>query len=310
MPKPPTLPKVVVTYPFHPELIASELAPHARVALARTRPALLKALPDADGLITCLFDRVDEKLLARSPKLRVVANVAVGVDNIDLKACARRGIAVTNTPGVLTQATAELTLALLLAVARRVPEGEKLARGGKWKGWRPDELLGLELQGRRAVIVGPGRIGGATTQLFKALGLAVETLGSRASDAEIRAKLSNAQVLSLHLPLKADTRHWLSAGRLALLPRDAIVLNTSRGPVVDEAALLRALKARRLFGAGLDVFEQEPKIPAALRKLPNVVLLPHLGSATRTTRAEMARLAIQGTLTVLRGGHPPNRVNS
>ncbi len=305
---PGTRPRIVLTHPLLPEVVRDELEPHAEVRVARSRAALLRELPRADGLITLLSDRVDEALLARAPRLRALANYAVGFDNIDLEACHRRGIRVANTPGVLDRSTAELTLTLLLACARRVPEGEATCRADRFAGWAPDHLLGLELKGRRALIVGPGRIGTETGRLFRAIGLRVETLGRNASATEIRRKLAHAQILSLHCPLTPSTRHWLNAERLALLPADAIVLNTTRGPVVDERALVNALRNRTIFAAGLDVFEREPRIPAALRRLPNCVLLPHVGSATREARNAMARLAIRGVLGLLGGKRIPNEV--
>ncbi len=305
-------PTVVLTDPFIPEVIERELKPRAQVLIARDRKHLEKLIAGADALITRFSDRVDEALLAKAPRLRAIGNFAVGFDNIDFKACARRGIRVTNTPDVLTRATAELTLALLLACARRLPEGEALCRRGRFGGWDPRMLLGLELKGRRAVIVGRGRIGGETARLFRGIGLKVEFITREDSAAAVRTKLRRAQVLSLHVPLSAATRHWLDARKLALLPRDAIVLNTTRGPVVDEQALIRALSAkpqsRRIFAAGLDVYEREPEIPAALRKLPNTVLLPHLGSATHEARTAMARLAVSGVLALLGGGRPSNEV--
>jgi glyoxylate reductase len=259
-------------------------------------------------LVTRFSDPVNEDLLKHAPKLRAISNFAVGVDNIDFAACGRRGIRVCNTPDVLTRATAELTLALLLSAARRIPEGEQLCRTGHFKGWAPDMLVGIELQGRTAVLVGRGRIGHETAKLFEGIGLRIEWITRSTTPAQIRTKLKRAQILSLHTPLTPETRHWLNKSRLALLPRDAIVLNTTRGPVVDEQALIQVLKARKIFAAGLDVYEQEPKIPAELRKLPNVVLLPHLGSATRTAREAMARLAIQGVLALLGGKIPHNEV--
>lgn len=301
-------PLVVLTHPLLPDVVQSELRPYARVVIARTRPKLLKALKNADGLISLLTCRVDDELLRAAPKLRAVGNFAVGYDNIDLAACAARGVRVVNTPDVLTRSTAELTLALLLAAARRFPEGEALCRANRFKGWEPDMLLGQELKGRSAVIVGPGRIGLETARLFRAVGLKVSFITSQDSEATIRSKLKKAQVLSLHLPLNAKTRHWLNRARIALLPRDAIVLNTTRGPTIDEKTLTQALRSRRLFAAGLDVFEKEPWIPVTLRKLPNVVLLPHLGSATRQARQGMAELAIRGVLGILSGKRVRNEV--
>jgi len=301
-------PTVVLTYPINPEVIRKELAPFAQVVIAKTPAALKRALLRADGLVSLLTVRVDEKLLQHAPRLKAIGNFAVGLDNIDLIACRKRGIRVTNTPDVLTRATAELTLTLLLAAARRVPEGEAMCRKGRFKGWTPDMLLGLELRGRQAVLVGRGRIGSETARLFEAIGLRIEWITRGDSEARIREKLSRAQVLSLHVPLTSETRHWLSRDRLALLPDDAIVLNTTRGPVVDEAALIAALKTRRIFAAGLDVYEKEPAIPPALRRLPNVVLLPHLGSATRETRRAMAELAVRGVIGILSGQDPPHEV--
>jgi glyoxylate reductase len=286
--------------------VVDELSDHdtLRVDVA----ALDEALPDADALICLLTLVVDEALLARAPQLRVVGNVAVGVDNIELDACRARSIAVVNTPDVLTRATAELALTLLLAAARRVGEGERLVRAGEWNGWAPDQLLGLQLEGRRAVIVGAGRIGETTARLFEALGMSCERVGRHATQAEIDGALSQAQVLSLHLPLNDDTRGWLSRERIAKLPPDAVVINTARGPVVDEAALVEALRSRAIFAAGLDVYEHEPQLHPGLRELDNVVLLPHLGSATRRAREGMARLSASGVAALLAGDEPENRV--
>jgi glyoxylate reductase len=306
----PNKPLIVLTHPFLPEIVRKELKPHARIRIARTEAQLLQALRRADGLVTRPTDPVDARLLSHAPRLKAIANFAVGTDNIDFEACRARGIRVTNTPGALTRATAELTLALLLAAARRLPEGEKLCRRpGAFKGWAPDMLLGLELKGRHAVIVGAGRIGRETGKLFEAVGLTVQYLGSASAPHEIQQALRRAQVLSFHVPLTPKTRHWLDASRLKLLPRDAIVLNTARGPVIDERALIQALRKRAIHSAGLDVYEREPAIPQALRKLDNVVLLPHLGSATFDAREGMARLAFRGVLALLHGQKPPNEVD-
>jgi glyoxylate reductase len=301
-------PTVVLTDPLIPAVVKRDLRPHARVKLATSRAQLLRLLPEADGLITLLSGRIDAALLAKAERLRVVGNFAVGFDNLDLAACRARGVRVVNTPGVLDRSTAELALALLLAAARRMPEGEALCRSGRFRGWAPGLLVGLELRGRRALIVGKGRIGGETARLFAAVGLEVRSLGSKSSAAEIARELQAAQVISLHLPYSAATHHWLSKARLARLPRDAIVINTARGPVVDEQALIAALRTRRIFAAGLDVFEREPEIPLALRRLQSAVLLPHLGSATTQAREAMCALVIAGVLAVLRGETPPNGV--
>lgn len=302
------LPKVVLTHPFHPRVMKEHFQGRVRPVIVRNRRELEREIREAQGLITRFSDRVDAKLLSRAPQLKAVANFAVGFDNIDLQTCARLGIRVTNTPDVLTRATAELTLALLLAAARRLPEGERLTRGGHWKGWAPDQLIGQELRGRTAVLVGRGRIGRETARLFKSVGLRVRWITRRSTQAQIRRGLQQAQILSLHLRLTPETRHWLNRERLALLPGEAIVVNTTRGPVIDEAALIDALTRRKIFAAGLDVYEREPAVPKSLRRLPNVVLLPHLGSATEEARAGMARLACTGLLGILNGKRPSNEV--
>lgn len=301
-------PRVVLSHPMFPDVIEKALAPHARVAVAPTLTALRRELRTADALVTLLTRRVDATLLRHAPKLKVIGNVAVGVDNIDLRACAERGIRVVNTPGVLTRATAELALTLLLAAARRVPEGERMCRANRYTTWKLDLLLGKELRGRHAVLAGEGRIGRETARLFRGIGLKTEFITREDSENSIRRKLSRAQVLSIHLPLTDRTRHWLDGVRMRYLPGDAIVINTSRGPVVDERALTETLRARRIFAAGLDVYEHEPAIPKALRDLDNVVLLPHVGSATEATRRRMVETAIRGTLAVLNGQRPGNLV--
>ncbi|MGE0614612.1 MAG: 2-hydroxyacid dehydrogenase [Bacteriovoracia bacterium] len=300
--------RVALTYPLPRRVIDDVVKPWADVTLVRTRAELIRALPRMDGVLTLLTDRVDEPLLQRAARLRAVGNVAVGYDNIDLNACQRRGIAVLNTPDVLTRATAELTLALLFATARRISEGNALCRSGRWRGWDPGQLIGQQLQGRRAVILGRGRIGRETAKLLRALGIRAEFITRTDRPSAIANKLNRAQILSIHAPLTPKTRHWLNAYRLGLLPPDAIVLNTSRGPLIDEAALAAALARKQIFAAGLDVYEHEPRINPRLRKLPNVVLLPHIGSATAQTREAMARLAAQGVINVLRGKRAKNRV--
>jgi glyoxylate reductase len=302
-------PLVLITHPLFPEIVRSKLGRKFRWRLVRSRRELEARIPRAHALVTLVKDPVDDALLARAPELRVVGNFAVGLDNVDLHACARRGIRVVNTPRVLTRATAELAATLLLAAARRLPEGEALCRRGKFKGWEPDLLLGLELRGRQAVIVGPGRIGRETARLFQALGLQTRFIGPKTRAARERQLLKSAQVLSIHTPLTPATRHWLNARRLSILPKEAIVINTSRGPVVDERALISALKRRRIFAAGLDVFEGEPHIPRALRQLSNVILLPHVGSATREARIAMAETVLDGIVAILNGKHPWNEVN-
>lgn len=292
-------PKVVLTHPIHPNVIGKLLKPKTRVVLCKNRREWMKEVEDAEALLCLLSDRIDRDALTRAKKLKAVGTYSVGMDHIDLGYCKQKKIAVVNTPGVLTRATAELTLALLFAAARRLPEGEKICRKNSFSGWAPEFLLGQELKGRRALIVGKGRIGREVSELFKAVGLKIDFVTRSDTRATLEKKLSKAQILSFHIPGTKENHHWLDAEKIELLPPDAIVLNTARGNIVDEKALINALRKKRIFAAGLDVFEQEPEIPKALRELPNVVLLPHLGSATVETRRNMAVHLVQGVLEVL-----------
>jgi glyoxylate reductase len=269
----------------------------------------------ADALICLLADRVAAEVFALCPHLRVVANYAVGVNNVDLEAARTSGVWVTNTPDVLTGATADLTWALILAVARRVAEGDRLVRAGAFAEWRPDLLLGMGLQGKTLGIVGMGRIGRAVARRAAAFGMRVrytsphplatsEAAGTEYA-ADLEALLPHADVLSLHSPLTTQTRYMMNARRLHLLPPGALVVNTSRGEVVDEAALVAALEDGHLGGAGLDVYENEPRVHPGLLGRDDVVLLPHLGSATREARTAMADLAVENVMAVLAGGVPP-----
>jgi glyoxylate reductase len=284
-----------------------------------TRAELLLAVAGCDALITMLSDTVDDALLAAAPTLRVVANYAVGTNNIDIAACTRRQVVVSNTPDVLTEATADLALALLLAVARRLLEGDALVRSGRWQGWEPLQLLGLELHGQTIGIIGLGRIGQAVARRAHGFGMellyynrtrnqaAENALGVRY--APLTELLANSDFVSLHTPLTADTRHLIGEAELRLMKPSAVIINTARGPVIDEAALYRALREGRLWGAGLDVFEQEPQLTPGLTELPNVVLAPHLGSATITARNRMARLCAEAVIAVLTGSRPKTLVN-
>lgn len=262
----------------------------------------------ADALVTFLHDRVDRALLdAAGARLRCVANVAVGVDNVDLDAARAAGVVVTNTPGVLTAATADLTLALMLAATRRLGEGERLIRAGRPWAWELDFLTGPSLQGKLLGIVGFGEIGRAVARRARAFGMRiavsarrpVEEPGVRRMDLD--ELVAQADVLTLHCPLTPQTRHLVDARRLALMKPTAVLVNTARGPVVDEAALAEALRAGTIRAAALDVFEHEPAVTPALLELDNVVLTPHLGSATIETRAAMASLAARNVLAVLAG---------
>ena len=269
---------------------------------------LLDGPEGAAGLVTIPSVRVDGELLDRAgPGLRIVANYAVGLDNVDLAAARERGIVVTNTPDVLTRATAEHTLALLLALVRRVAEGARLLR--RREPWRlqPTFMLGHGLAGRTLGIVGPGRIGGEVARLAEALGM--RTVAARSG--EPLDEVLGADVVSLHCPLTDETRHLIRDETLARMRPDAVLVNTSRGPVVDEDALVRALRARTIAGAALDVFEDEPDVHPGLLELENVVLTPHLGSATHEAREAMGLLCVQALRAVLlEGTDPPNAVRA
>lgn len=247
----------------------------------------------ADVLVPMPTDRIDAEVLDAGP-VKLVASHAVGTDHLDLAACAARGIPVTNTPGVLTDATADLAMALLLAATRGVVQGDALIRAGAFHGWHPLMLRGLELRGARLGIVGFGRIGRATAERAAAFGMEV-VHSSRRSGLPLHELLATSDVVSLHCPLTPDTHHLLDADALARMKRGAYLVNTARGPVVDEAALAQALRGH-LAGAGLDVFEREPEVHPGLLELPNVTLLPHLGSATFRARRLMAATVVDNVL--------------
>jgi glyoxylate reductase len=280
------------------------------------RPDLLALVAGADAILTLLHDRVDEELLeAAGPQLRCLANVAVGYDNVNLAAAARRGIVVTNTPGVLDDATADLTMALLLAVTRRVAEGDRLIRAGRPWAWGLGFMLGSDLRGKLLGIVGLGGIGRRVAARARAFGMRIAYHSRNGAPAPVEAELeaermplegllAEADVLSLHCPLTAETRHLIGASELAAMKPTAVLVNAARGPVVDEAALARALAAAEIAAAGLDVYEHEPRVEPALLELENVVLSPHLGSATVETRTAMAELAARNAISVLRGQGP------
>ena len=264
-------------------------------------------LADADALVCLLMDRIDTAVLARAPKLRVVANCAVGIDNLDLRALASRGIVTTNTPDVLTEATAELTIALMFAAARRLPEGERLVRSGTWEGWRLDQLLGVQLSGKTLGVVGYGRIGRRVTEKANALGMTVVSADGHPDD--LVPVLEVADVVSLHCPLTPATRNLIDATTLARMKRTAILINTARGACVDIGALVDALEAGRLFAAALDVFPDEPRVDPRLLACPRVVLAPHIGSATTEARTQMAQLCADAVIAVLSGRRPGTLVN-
>jgi glyoxylate reductase len=258
----------------------------------------LCAAPEGvEGIVSMLTTRVDAAYLDRvGPQLRVVANYAVGVNNVDLAAAAERGVVVANTPDVLTRATAELAVALMLALLRRVVEGDRFVRRGDEWAFSLEFMLGSSLAGRRLLVVGPGRIGRETAHLAEALGARPFFAGR---DSDLHEALGRADVVSLHVPLTPETRHLIDAAALAAMRPSAILVNTARGPVVDERALVEALEAGTIAGAALDVYEREPAVEEGLVPLDNVVLTPHRGSATRDTRVAMGMLCVDALRSVL-----------
>jgi glyoxylate reductase len=255
-------------------------------------------LADKQALICQLTEKITDEMMAGAGELKIIANVAAGYDNVDVEAAKRRGIVVTNTPDVLTEATAEFTWGLILAAGRRIVEGDRLVRRGGWKGWALDFMLGTELRGKQLGLIGRGRIGRAVAARAKAFGM---TAVFARHDVSFDELLIGSDVISIHVPGGDATRHMIDRKALARMKRSAILVNTSRGSVVDEEALAWALKERLIAGAALDVYEHEPRVRDALLTMENVVLAPHLGSATRETRTAMAQLAVENVLTVLAG---------
>ena len=283
------------------------------------REEALRRVRDKEGLVCLLTEKVDEGLLRAAPKLRIAANVAVGFDNIDVAACTKRGVVATNTPGVLDETTADFAWTLLMAVARRLGEGEQLARSGNWKGWNLDQLCGADIWGKTLGIVGFGRIGRAVAR--RALGFNMKVIYTDAvrapQDAEkpvnatfqdMNTLLAEADFISLHVPLLAETRGLFDTPKFFRMKPTAFLINTSRGPVVDEAALVAALESKKIAGAALDVYENEPFIHPGLKR-PNVVLAPHLASASLETRTKMAVMAANNVVSLFQGQMPPNMVN-
>ena len=316
-------PKVFIPRPLQPSVV-ERVAAHCDVKVhphdAPMSPQqLAEACRDIDGLIAC-GARVTREIVDQAARLRVVANVGVGYDNIDVEACTRRRIVVTNSPGVLTEATADLTFALLVAVARRIVECDRYVREGQWQVPLWQLLWGIDLYGKTLGIIGFGRIGQAVARRARGFSMRIiyysidrptpaveQELGARFVEQD--TLLRESDFVSLHVPLTPETRHLIGAAQLALMKPTAFLINAARGPVVEESALVGALQAKKIAGAGLDVFEHEPKIEPALLAMPNVVLAPHVGSGTAETRLAMANLAADNLLAVLAGKPPLTPVN-
>lgn len=316
-----------------PALYVTRLLPDPIMAVIRERYQLIAEPTDqppppglhtdsfarAEAVICTLADRIDAALLSSAPHLKIVANYAVGYNNIDLAAAQARGIVVTNTPDVLTAATADLTWALLFAVARRVVEGDRWLRTGTWPGWAPTQMLGHDVSDKTLGIIGMGRIGQAVAQRAQGFRMPVVYASRRPVTApagvawnrdSLDEVLRRSDFLSLHVPLTETTSHLISSRELSLMKPTAILLNTSRGSVIDEAALVSALQRGTIAGAGLDVYEHEPAIHPELVAMHNVVLLPHLGSATQETRIRMGHVCLDNIAAVLGGRAAPNQVRS
>ncbi len=284
-----------------------------------SKKEIVGELKGKDALLCMLSDQIDADVIKASRQLKAIANYGVGYNNIDVAAATSRGIAVTNTPGVLTDATADLAWALLFAAARRIAEGDRMVRTGKFNGWSPTMMLGQDVQGKILGVIGAGRIG--TAFALKSKGFKMDVLyyanhRNEVLERELGAKkaaldelLKAADFISLHVPLTAETKHLIGERELRTMKKTAVLVNTARGPVIDEKALAKALKEKWIFGAGLDVYENEPMVNEELLLLDNVVLAPHIGSATVETRSRMAMMAVENIIAALEGKVPPNCVN-
>ena len=319
MPKP----RVLATRPLFPAaqqvLNASCDVQYWTKAERISKQELFEMIKDKEGLVCLLTEKVDDELLRAAPKLRIAANVAVGFDNIDVPACTRRGVVASNTPGVLDETTADFAWTLMMAVARRIGEGEQLARSGNWQGWDLDQLVGTDVWGKTLGLVGFGRIGRAVAR--RAAGFQMKVIYTDAIRApldiekELKAEhrdfntlLAEADFVSLHVPLLPETRGLMDGGKFQRMKPTAFLINTARGPVVDEAALVHALESRKIAGAGLDVYENEPFIHPGLKR-PNVVLAPHIASGSLETRTKMAVIAAGNVVAVFKGQRPASMLN-
>lgn len=285
-----------------------------------SRAELLKRVADKEALICLLTEKVDEELLAKAPKLRIAATVSVGFDNIDVPACTKRKVVATHTPGVLDDTTADFAWALLMAIARRVLEGDAWIRAGEWPGWDLDQLCGADVWGKTLGILGFGRIGRGVARRAEGFRMRILYNDAIRASAETERELgaefverdrlfAESDFISVHVPLLPETRHLISTGNLSKMKRSAYLINTSRGPVVDEAALAAALEAGTIAGAALDVFENEPKVHPALVGRKDVILTPHIASASVETRTKMAVMAAENVVALFGGRRPPNALN-
>ena len=317
-------PRVFVTQPIADSAL-KRLRDIANVTINKdaskiiARSNLLAAVKKCDVLFSLLHDKVDRALLSANPKLRAVCSMAITPDNIDVAEATRRGIPVTVVPPIVAEATADIHFGLIIAVARRMVEGERMVRAGKFPGSQSNHLAGAYVHGKTIGIVGAGRIGQATARRARGFGMKILYWGPRRKlDAErelglehvtLDRLLTESDFVSLHPPLNAETRHMISDKQFALMKPSAFIINTARGAIVDEKALMRALKKKLIAGAGLDVFEHEPKLPSALKAMKNVVLTPHLGSAVMEVRDQMANFVVDNLQAIVSGGTPPNCVN-
>jgi glyoxylate reductase len=316
--------RVLITGNLSHEVIALIEKDHEVTINLRDRPMtrqeILEKVRGKEGLLSMITDRIDDELMEQAPELRMIANYGVGFDHIELASATARGIWVSNTPGVLSDATADTTIALILAVARRVVEGDRMTRSGQFQPWAPFVFLGTQVTGKTLGIVGLGQIGKAVARRARGFDMPIlyhnrrriseaEERSLNATYADLKTLLSTADVVSLHVTLSEETHHLIGATELSLMKPTAFLINVSRGPVVDEAALTEALASKQISGAGLDVYEREPELTPGLADLDNVVLLPHVGSATVETRTQMALLAAENLLAGLAGKTPPNCLN-
>lgn len=282
------------------------------------REVLLERIGDKDGLLCLLTDRVDREVLERGKKLRVVSNYAVGYDNVDVEEAKKREIIVTNTPGVLTETTADLAWALMMAAARRIVEADRYTREGKFTGWSPTLFLGQDVYGKTLGLIGLGRIGGAVARRAKGFAMNViyyDVVRFEEKERELgvtftplETLLQTSDFISIHTPLTPQTYHLIGEKELKMMKKTAVLVNTARGPIIEENALVKALREKWIFAAGLDVYEKEPALTPGLADLPNVVLVPHIGSASVETRSKMAEIAAKNLILALQGKEPLHRV--